>query len=361
MIQKSLFILLVVVLVFLGSILFTVNYLKIRMDNFEKKHIEKFTDPPVAPVASTTTTGPTSPDAIKKVVIEEINKIYDIDVESIRNLGMISKSLLTGKNYHNHNNTVEPGTLIIPANVIIEGSLTIEGTSEAGNLKISSGDKGMSIKNNDGDGASIILNKDKNITFHTPKVDIQGELLVTGETILANQIQFKEIITVDSENAEIRHAEIRHRKSTSFNLHFSELNVITLQGDSVNIKDQEKDTICQFKKSSIIFKNTLSLEAGIRDNKVGEQVIVMFDDDLTILSPYLTTKPEWEGKKTIRATANSSSSYDKTRALLYVHEDSGNINTFTEGNSAKFQLRKLAEGNTTVPWDGKDPIPYTDV
>ena len=65
---------------------------------------------------------------IKEMIIEQVNKIYDIDVDAIRNLGAISKSLLTGKNYHKHNsaNPDEPGTLTIPANVIIEGELKVD-------------------------------------------------------------------------------------------------------------------------------------------------------------------------------------------------------------------------------------------
>ena len=50
---------------------------------------------------------------------EEINKQYNMDIEAIRNLGAISKSLLTGRNYHS-TNTATPGTLTIPGNTIIE-------------------------------------------------------------------------------------------------------------------------------------------------------------------------------------------------------------------------------------------------
>ena len=51
---------------------------------------------------------------------EEINKQYNMDIEAIRNLGAISKSLLTGKNYHS-TNTATPGTLTIPGNMVVEG------------------------------------------------------------------------------------------------------------------------------------------------------------------------------------------------------------------------------------------------
>ena len=46
-----------------------------------------------------------------------------MDTEAIRNLGAISKSILTGKNYHNLSGNVTPGKLVIPANVEIQGSL----------------------------------------------------------------------------------------------------------------------------------------------------------------------------------------------------------------------------------------------
>ena len=58
---------------------------------------------------------------------ELINQQYDMDIEAIRNLGAISKSLLTGKNYHNTTVTT-PGKLIIPADVEIQGAVTMNST-----------------------------------------------------------------------------------------------------------------------------------------------------------------------------------------------------------------------------------------
>ena len=55
---------------------------------------------------------------------QEINRQYNMDIEAIRNLGAISKSLLTGKNYHNTSANGNPGTLTIPADIVIEGKLT---------------------------------------------------------------------------------------------------------------------------------------------------------------------------------------------------------------------------------------------
>ena len=59
-------------------------------------------------------------ETIRNLIREE----YNHDVEAIRNLGTISKSLLTGKNYHNTTGTT-PGRLVIPADVEIQGNLTV--------------------------------------------------------------------------------------------------------------------------------------------------------------------------------------------------------------------------------------------
>ena len=57
---------------------------------------------------------------------DEVKNQYTIDVDSIRNLGAISKSLLTGTNYHS--TTVgKPGTLTIPAdNTVMNGNLIVD-------------------------------------------------------------------------------------------------------------------------------------------------------------------------------------------------------------------------------------------
>jgi len=69
-----------------------------------------------------------SSDDLAKVRTE-INKIYDMDVEAIRNLGHISKSLLTGTNYHS-TDPGTPGVLTIPANnTKFKGGIGLENTT----------------------------------------------------------------------------------------------------------------------------------------------------------------------------------------------------------------------------------------
>ncbi len=64
-------------------------------------------------------------DAQLTAINNQIGSIYNMDVEAIRNLGSISKSLLTGTNYHS--TTVgTPGQLTIPAdNTVLTGSLNV--------------------------------------------------------------------------------------------------------------------------------------------------------------------------------------------------------------------------------------------
>ena len=68
-------------------------------------------------------------DQIKQSVINTVDQVYNMDTEAIRNLGAVSKSILTGKNYHNVSGTVTPGDLIIPANTTIDGYTNINGNT----------------------------------------------------------------------------------------------------------------------------------------------------------------------------------------------------------------------------------------
>lgn len=93
---------------------------------------------------------------------EEINKQYNMDIEAIRNLGAISKSLLTGKNYHS-TNTATPGTLTIPGDVVIEGKLKIAGETELNNnVFIKNGKRLNFIGNSSGKKSELFFNNSAN-------------------------------------------------------------------------------------------------------------------------------------------------------------------------------------------------------
>ena len=86
------------------------------------KSSPKSAPPPQAPL--------TIPNNITDVVKNIVNQQYNMDIEAIRNLGAISKSLLTGKNYHS-TNTATPGTLTIPGHIDIEGNMNVKGWANA--------------------------------------------------------------------------------------------------------------------------------------------------------------------------------------------------------------------------------------
>lgn len=126
-----------------------------------------------------------------ETIRNEINKQYNMDIEAIRNLGTISKSLLTGKNYHN-TETSKPGTLTIPADVIIEGNISVKGNGDVnGNLVLGdtlSWDKetdngreqtGATIKARE--NGMIDFNKDSKQVIHPwGDISIGGDIRVDG-------------------------------------------------------------------------------------------------------------------------------------------------------------------------------------
>lgn len=95
-------------------------YLLIENKNIKNQinnNLENFKNGDIVEHNTNTSTQDLS-NKIKKMIQEE----YNYDVEAIRNLGAISKSLLTGKNYHNTNpGTGNSGELTIPANLKVNG------------------------------------------------------------------------------------------------------------------------------------------------------------------------------------------------------------------------------------------------
>jgi len=80
-------------------------------------------------------------DSQLTAINNQISQIYNMDVEAIRNLGAISKSLLTGTNYHSTAVGV-PGELTIPANnTIFKGNQEIQGNIKVnGNIEFTNKD-----------------------------------------------------------------------------------------------------------------------------------------------------------------------------------------------------------------------------
>ena len=80
-------------------------------------------------------------DSQLTAINNQISQIYNMDVEAIRNLGAISKSLLTGTNYHSTTVGV-PGELTIPANnTVFKGNQEIQGNIKVnGNIEFTNKD-----------------------------------------------------------------------------------------------------------------------------------------------------------------------------------------------------------------------------
>ena len=105
-------------------------FLYLKNNNLENKlnklnKVEKFENGKVVEHNTNTSTQDLN-NKIKRMIDEQ----YNYDVDAIRNLGAISKSLLTGKNYHNTTG-VTSGDLTIPANVKTLGNQNVDGNINA--------------------------------------------------------------------------------------------------------------------------------------------------------------------------------------------------------------------------------------
>jgi len=224
--MNSLLIVFVVLIVYLGSILLTINYIKKSVaqntkeiyslkKNSIENNIENFSD----------SYEKENIENIKEIIIEQVNKIYDIDVDSIRNLGAISKSLLTGKNYHKHNGNspVDVGTLVIPANVIIEGTLHVD------TIKPGIEDK-------------LKIDTDLNVTGNA---QLNGTLHVVGTATLADRAHFKPFV----ENKEVTGFMIKNLKETKnlgYNILVRDNGQVALKVDNFKVGYTEPDDLAGY-------------------------------------------------------------------------------------------------------------------
>ena len=127
-----------------------------------------------------------SSDDLAKVRTE-INKIYDMDVEAIRNLGHISKSLLTGTNYHS-TAPGTPGDLTIPANnTKFKGNVAVDGQITAGGIY---GEDGLYIFNK---GGVNINDMNGGGSLH-----VDGDISTSGNIFMGKSLSTSGIIGEDT-------------------------------------------------------------------------------------------------------------------------------------------------------------------
>jgi len=122
-----------------------------------------------------------SPADLTNIRNEVVNN-YDMDVDAIRNLGLISKSLLTGTNNIIPSAVGTPGTLTVPGNNIILGGLTLENSTfeKTWNSNGKGNSVGYIVSDNANYKTLMILGN--NTAGGERKVSIWDELNVNGET-----------------------------------------------------------------------------------------------------------------------------------------------------------------------------------
>jgi hypothetical protein len=98
----------------------------------------------------------------------EINRVYNLDIEAMKNLGAISKSLLTGKDYYTTKPST-PGNLNIPTDsTIINGNFIVGGFNILDKLN-SISDQLIASKNNlQAQITNMILPKNTSVVFTSP-------------------------------------------------------------------------------------------------------------------------------------------------------------------------------------------------
>ena len=169
-------------------------FLLSRQSNTKNKCNEEFTS-----IDADTSNGINN--AINTAVTKATKLLYNDDIEAMRNLSAISKSLMTGTNYHEIDiSKITRGDLTIPANnTILEGTLKVNGNIEGGSINsgsinsasINSGDingKNGDIITSNGSITSggIVTGTNLKIGLNGMTIDINGD--ITG----INDIKFND-------------------------------------------------------------------------------------------------------------------------------------------------------------------------
>ena len=125
----------------------------------------------------------------------EINRNYDMDVDAIRNLGQISKSLLTGTNNIIPSVVGTPGTLTIPANNTILRGITFDNSTwhKTYNSNGKTHSVGYIVSDNNVFKKLMIVG---NNTGGVRSVGIWDELNVNGNMVVTSNLQINGNVTV---------------------------------------------------------------------------------------------------------------------------------------------------------------------
>ena len=129
-------------------------------------------------------------------VLNEINRIYDMDVQSISNLGAISKTLLTCSNTFTASLTETPGNTTIPVDATILRGITFDNSTweKTSNSNGKGSSVGYIVSDNANYKKLMILGN--NTAGGVRKVGIWDELNVYGNEIVSSNLQIDGNLTV---------------------------------------------------------------------------------------------------------------------------------------------------------------------
>ena len=141
------------------------------------------------------------------IVSNVINRIYGTDIDAIRNLGHVSKSLMGGTSSFTSSTTGNPGILTIPADsIVLNGSITFDNSTYE--KTYNSNDKGHSVGYIVSDNANykklmIVGNNTAgnnktgyNIAGGVRSVGIWDELQVHGNEVVSGNLQIDGNVTI---------------------------------------------------------------------------------------------------------------------------------------------------------------------
>ena len=209
-------------------------------------------------------------------ISNDINKIYNMDRESIHNLSEISKSLIIGRNTFEPQSNGIPGTLTIPAdNTILKKDLQVLGDTQVmGNIEIMGQTK----------IGTTIIDKDGNIKAGTTTISADGNITAGGTNISPDGIiTINEGKTAILPNGDIN---INEGKTT-----------ILANGDIIAGTTTENDKIIT--GTSILANGDIRLKTNAfltsPDTKAGIRIF----NGMLVNNFKQNNKPGWTSEKTI--------------------------------------------------------------
>ena len=307
---------------------------------------------------------------------QEINRQYNMDIEAIRNLGAISKSLLTGKNYHS-TNTPTPGTLTIPANVVFEGDVKILGNTNIKNGKkiifdgqtnskkselfFNNGANGLEIKQRGCDTLRLYQNSngfdlkaDHIKTTNGTPFKITNDLKVTGNAEIGAAYIGK------WNKTDTNHAEFCHKDRDWINTKYAimakndgSIFINSTNNKNINIRHQNGGLATISPDANLHVKGQISNDGWIQiQNKGGMETGHAYDgwDNINVQRKRTWGNSVPHGGGILKSSANHYDSgkyngHNQAKVTWLKHKHFVNRHGDTGGTGTMFRFKKHARGS----------------